>query len=368
MYEHSEGSIIGLGNPLLDISTTVTPDFLQKYDMSPNNVILASEKQENLPKDLTENFDVDYIAGGAVQNSMRVAQWFFRQKRVATFMGAVGVDKFADQMRTKATEDGVNVSYQVIADTPTGTCACLISDNGKHRSLCAFLGASQKFTIDYVQQNWQLVEQAKLVYVSGFYLIVSIDTAMLLAEHCLADSSKTFVLNLSAPYISQFYTPLVMRILPYVELLFGNETEAAAFAEVNGWGVSMNIEDCDHCSNMCSLYTLQDIKPAEIAQRIADMEHKTASRTVVITQGLGDVLVAVTGAKIPLRSYQVEPLPDNEIVDTNSAGDAFVGGYLALLHQGADVDECVKAGIYAAQAIIKRNGCSIPEKNIYRDI
>lgn len=39
-----DGLLLGCGNPLLDISATVDEQFLAKYEMLPNNAILAEEK------------------------------------------------------------------------------------------------------------------------------------------------------------------------------------------------------------------------------------------------------------------------------------------------------------------------------------
>lgn len=39
---------MGCGNPLLDISSNVGEDLLKKYDMEPNNAILAEEKHKPL--------------------------------------------------------------------------------------------------------------------------------------------------------------------------------------------------------------------------------------------------------------------------------------------------------------------------------
>lgn len=91
-----------------------------------------------------------------------------------------------------------------------------------------------------------------------------------------------------------------------------------------------------------------------------------ASRTVVITQGVNDVIVAVSGGKVPIRRFPVLPLAEKEIVDTNGAGDAFVGGYLAKLLVNAPVEQCVETALYAAREIIKMSGCSLPAVNIYR--
>ena len=46
-----------------------------------------------------------------------------------------------------------------------------------------------------------------------------------------------------------------------------------------------------------------------------------------------------------------------DLVDTNGAGDAFVGGYISQLVQGGDVAKCCAAGNYAANKIIRVSGC-----------
>jgi adenosine kinase len=66
--------VVGLGNPLLDISANVDEDFLSKYDMKPNNAILAEEKHKSLYDEMIKKYKVDYIPGGATQNALRVAQ------------------------------------------------------------------------------------------------------------------------------------------------------------------------------------------------------------------------------------------------------------------------------------------------------
>ncbi len=59
--------------------------------------------------------------------------------------------------------------------------------------------------------------------------------------------------------------------------------------------------------------------------------------------------------------FPAERLPADRIVDTNGAGDAFVGGFLAQHVQGAPLDQAVRCGIWAATHIIQRSGCTLPE-------
>lgn len=60
--------------------------------------------------------------------------------------------------------------------------------------------------------------------------------------------------------------------------------------------------------------------------------------------------------------FPVELLPKEALVDTNGAGDAFAGGFMARLVQGADIEECVQAGHYSARVIIQRSGCTFPRE------
>jgi adenosine kinase len=63
-----------MGNPLLDISAVVEPSFLEKYNLKANDAILATDEHLPLYQEMVEKYQVEYIAGGATQNSMRVAQ------------------------------------------------------------------------------------------------------------------------------------------------------------------------------------------------------------------------------------------------------------------------------------------------------
>lgn len=69
-----QGVLLGMGNPLLDISANVDHKLLQKYDLKSNNAILAEEKHKPLYEELIDLYNADFTAGGSVQNTMRVAQ------------------------------------------------------------------------------------------------------------------------------------------------------------------------------------------------------------------------------------------------------------------------------------------------------
>lgn len=63
MSHDYKGAILGMCNPLLDISAEVPADILQKYELSLNNAILAEDKHLALYPELVSSFPVQYIAG-----------------------------------------------------------------------------------------------------------------------------------------------------------------------------------------------------------------------------------------------------------------------------------------------------------------
>lgn len=48
--------ILGMGNPLLDISAHVDQAFLDKYGITLNNQILAEDKHQPMYQEMTEKF------------------------------------------------------------------------------------------------------------------------------------------------------------------------------------------------------------------------------------------------------------------------------------------------------------------------
>jgi adenosine kinase len=92
----------------------------------------------------------------------------------------------------------------------------------------------------------------------------------------------------------------------------------------------------------------------EIATTIAALPKVNASRPriVVITQGAqSTILVSSTEPKSP-KVFPVPRMKDEDIVDTNAAGDAFVGGFLAGFVLEKPLEECVEAGHKLAQICI----------------
>lgn len=125
----------------------------------------------------------------------------------------------------------------------------------------------------------------------------------MIAQHAL-EKNKTFIMNLSAPFLCEYYKKPMLEAVPYVDILFGNEAEADTFAKANDFKTT-------------------DRK--EIALKLSQMEklNKKRQRIVIITQGPDNILVVKDNTIIEIPATK---LPNDKVVDTNGAGDAFVGG------------------------------------------
>ncbi|CED83460.1 adenosine kinase [Phaffia rhodozyma] len=336
--------LVCMGNPLLDIQVTKGEDLLEKYELKANDAILAEEKHMPIYDDIVKRNPV-YVAGGAAQNACRGAAYVLPEKSAA-YIGAVGDDDLAQQLRAANDKEGVQSAYQVFKGQKTGACAVVIT--GHDRSLTTTLQAAESFTPEHLAtpEVEALIEDAKFFYLGGFFLTHGIESALVLAKKS-ASAGKCFAMNLSAPFIPQFFKAQVDQMIPFCDVVIGNESEAEAYAESHG---------------------LSSKEPAFVATAIANAPKQNASRPrlVIITQGASSTIVASSDPSVAAtnlsagdanpKTYPVNKLSDDQIVDTNGAGDAFAGGFLGALASGKNLDECVEAGHKLGQICVGQVG------------
>lgn len=323
-------SILGMGNPLLDIQSVVDDAFLEKYAIKLNDAILAEEKHMPIFDELKAKDNVKYIAGGATLNSCRIANWMGAS---SAYMGCIGKDENGKMLKELMDKEGVNAQFMEHPEAPTGVCgACIV---GGERSLVTNLEAANNYKIAHMEENKDVVDVAQVVYSAGYFLTVCPEA---MTE---VSAKKTYAMNLSAPFLMQVppFKEAMTNVYANADIIFGNESEALTFAGSEKW---------------------EETDITKIAQKMAVMKsNKESPRRVVITQGK-DKTIVVTGSEEP-KLFDVEILEQDKLVDTNGAGDAFVGGYLAGLVKGKSLEQCVLAGHYAARQIIQVSGTTLPD-------
>lgn len=308
--------------------------------MKANDAILLDEKsnQKELYEDLIQNHDAKLIAGGAAQNTARGAQYILPADSVI-YVGCVGKDKYAETLKEACSKAGLRVEYRYDEEQPTGRCGVIIT--GHDRSMCTDLAAANCYKVEHLKspEIWKLVEAARVYYVGGYHLTVCVPAAMALAEEAAA-KDKIFILSLSAPFIPQFFKDQLDQTSPYWDYVIGNETEAIAFSNSHEWGTE---------------------SIPEIAKKMAALPKKNTNRkrTVIITQGTDPTVVAIEGEN-DVKEYPVHAIGKEQINDTNGAGDAFAGGFVAGVVQGDTLENSIDKGQWLAKLSIQELGPSYP--------
>jgi len=343
IHSLQDGLVIGIENPLLDISAHVGQEVLDRYGLKPGNACLAEPKHLPLYDEMVKQYRVDYTAGGSAQNAMRACQWMLQRPHVCVFIGCVGKDKNAEILKNAAESGGVTVKYLEDATEPTGTCAVLVVK--AERSLCANLGAANKYKKEHLDsaEIQALVQKAQFYYSTGYFLTVSPESAMELGQHA-ATTNKTFLWNVAAPFVCEVFWDRVHALLPFVDIVFGNELEAAAFGKKAGWG--------------------DDLR--EVARKLADWPkaNQKRSRIVIFTQGKNPAFAYHDGTFLDVPALLI---PAEKVIDTNGAGDSFCGGFLAQWIQDKSLEYCMNAGHYVASVVIQQSGVVYPGKPQFAD-
>lgn len=115
-------------------------------------------------------------------------------------------------------------------------------------------------------------------------MTVSVESILTIAKHSV-ENDKIFIMNLSAPFLIQFFGDQMAATMPYTDFVFGNESEAAAYGEAKGYG-----------SDVSTIALKLSAQPKLSGAR---------PRIVVFTQGAIATIVAINGV---VTEYPVEPL------------------------------------------------------------
>lgn len=258
------------------------------------------------------------------------------------YIGCVGKDSYSKQLQAAVEAEGVRAEYLYDEETPTGRCGVIIT--GHDRSMVTDLAAANKYVETHLLSPpvWSLVQNGSVYYVGGYHLTVCVPAVLALAKEA-AEKNKPFVMSLSAPFIPQFFKDQLDQTAPYWDYIIGNETEARSYAASHDLGT----EDT-----------------TVIAKHLASLPkaNKQRPRVAVVTQGTDPTIVAVSkdGADAETTTFNVHPIGKEQINDTNGAGDAFAGGFVAGIVLEKNLDTCIHMGQWLAKLSIQELGPSYP--------
>ncbi len=232
------------------------------------------------------------------------------------FISRLGKDDFGDMALATWAREGVVTRISQSENDPTGAAFIFVNDQTGDNAVIVVPGAAAKITAQTVQDNAEIIANAK-VFVTQ--LEQPVEAA--LAGLQLARTAGTITVFNPAP--AEEFPEEIYALCDYIT---PNETEAAS---LTGIEVS-NVED---------------------AKRAGDALLEKGVGTALITLGEAGALFHNRGT-----SQMIPAISVNKVVDTTGAGDAFNGNFAAALARGEDPLQAVRFANAAAGLSVTRPG------------
>ena len=289
--------------------------------------------------------EVRYIPGGAVENSIRVLAWCLnmdpniKNRYRITMMGCAGDDLYRQKVLNALKELNVNALFETLPNEKTSRCG--VGIYRKERFLITQLRASKKLSEEFINQNIEQILSNESIIIEGYMLPNKFDICKKLTD-CFSREKKCVILTVSAMFIVQYHSEKILEIANKADIIVGNINEAEILAGVKA--------DKDNIREVFE----------NIFKKIAPKD-----RLLVFTAGVSGVYCGQYDYKRNqldyIFHYFANKIDNDEIVDLNGAGDAFLGGFLSEYLKGSPIYECCKIGIESSSVILRNVGCTFPK-------
>lgn len=334
--EHSY--IVGLGNPIIDISATANEETVKKFGLEFGGTVFANDSNIGFYDLIESQSDVQYIPGGSVTNSIRITNWLLNNSKIhkCLLLGCIGNDNYGKLISEELEKSKVKPLLEVRDDMKSSRCAVAI--HLKERCLVPQIRASTMLSLDFVNKNMSVILNSNLLLIEGYFVMERFDIVQLLVKE-FQTINKKIAFTLSATFMVESFADRMLEVSNSASLIFCNDDEARSFSK----NKSENIEEV-----------------AESLHRIL----APLDRILVITCGSKPVVVSRYDYKLGSIDFIIKSIvhkvPEEEIVDTNGCGDSYVGGFLSQYIQGKSLEACARAGNWASSVIIRNVGCTYP--------
>lgn len=310
--------IIGLGNALVDVLTTIEDDeILTEMQLPKGGMTLIDENKLLKINGYFSQRKPRLATGGSAGNTIRA----MASLGAGTgFIGKINDDFYGNFYRDGLLERGIEANLLLSTALPSGIASTFISPNGE-RTFGTYLGAAS--TLKAEDLSLDMFKGSAYLFIEG-YLVQNHD--MILRAIELAKEAGLQICMDMASYniVKEDLDFLSLLVNKYVDIVFANEEEARAFT-------GKEPEEAVECiAGMCSVAVV-----------------KVGARGSFIRKGTEEV--------------HVPALPVEKVVDTTGAGDYFAAGFMYGLTCGCSLEKCAKIGSILARDVIQVVGTELPE-------
>lgn len=276
---------------------------------------------EHLPKPGETVLGGDFMmAGGGKGANQAVA--VAKMGHPVIFSAALGKDIFGDEAVARYKDYGIDTTYIVRKDTPSGVALILV-DSKAQNSISVALGANNELSLEDVMPALDVIEEGDIVLLQLEIPMATVESAIAVA----AERGARVILN-PAPAAN-----VSTEALSKLYLITPNQTEAELLT---------GIEVTDEASA---------IKASEALCALG-------VKKVVITLGSDGAMLYEGGNSTIIPAHKVNA------VDTTAAGDVYNGAMCAALAEGLSLVEALQFATKASAISVSRAGAqpSIPSR------
>jgi sugar/nucleoside kinase (ribokinase family) len=307
--------VVGIGNALVDVISTVDDDFVEAHDFPHGATTMVElDRAEAVYADLPP---AQEISGGSCANTIAGLASFGAS---VAFIGRVRDDQLGKVYTHDLRSLGVHFDVSPATTGPaTGRCLVMVTPDAQ-RTQCTYLGASTFIGPEDVDPA--VIARAQVTYLEGYlWDQPPAKDAIRKAAAAARDAGRQVALTLSDPFcVDRHRSEFRALVEDEIDVLFANETE------------------------ICSLYEVDDFDAA--LQRV-----RGHCQIAALTRSeRGSVVVA--GDEV----HVIDAHPVDRVVDTTGAGDQYAAGFLYGLTGGLDLATCGRLGAAAAAEVISHFG------------
>lgn len=277
------------------------------------DLVMAVEKLPQIGGDVLAQ-SAGFEAGGGF-NVMAAA---VRNGLPVVYLGRHGTGRFGDLARQAMQAEGICIGIAEPAERDTGLCVAL-TDASAERSFISYIGAEGE--VSSADLNSVDAEAGDFVYLSGYSLLHP-GKAQALLDWTLALPKRINVVFDPGPLVESPKSPLIQALLPRIDVWTSNSVEALRFTAAD------------------------DI--AEALDRLVN--HLPDGVLMVVRDGPQGCWIQQAGERQHVPGFAVKA------VDSNGAGDAHAGVFIAGLAQGLNAYEAARRANAAAALAVTRWG------------
>jgi len=313
--------VFGVGNALVDIQVRIEEELLSQLAIEKGIMTLVDDAQQAKVLSSLTGRSLNRCAGGSAANTIVAVADFGGS---AAYLGKVGQDEIGQFFVEDMRKLGIAIDVEPETDSPTGTCAVLITSDAQ-RTMLTNLGACATLTADDL--DLEVIKDSQYVYLEG-YLLTGETTkdaayrAMALAK----EHGVKVALTASDPFlVNMIRDELWELITGPVDLFFCNEQEAKSLTG--------------------------ETDPINCAARIH--EH---AENVALTLGPKGSIIMHGG-----DSYPIEGVP-TQAIDTTGAGDMYAGALLYGITNGMSWPQAGHVASHAAARVVAQLGARLERR------